>query len=80
MSHAPSFTTPDYCPAAYIVQRGLTTLSQLCQWISHTGDPDLPPTPRVSGRTLRAAAQSFRAHATDLETLADRLDPPRQGR
>ena len=79
MSHAVSFTTPDYSPAARIVQRGLATLSELCQWISHTGDPDLPPNTRVSGRALRNAARSFRAHAIDLETFADHLDPPRQG-
>ena len=53
MSHTVSFTTPDYTPAARIVQRGLATLSELCRWISHTGDPDLPPNSCVSGRTLR---------------------------
>ena len=79
MSHTVSFTTPDYSLAARIVQRGLATLSELCRWISHTGDPDLSPNSCVSGCTLRDAARSFRVHAIDLETLADRLDPPRQG-
>ena len=80
MSHALDFTIPDYSHAARIVQRGLATLSELCRWIAHTGDPDLPPAPRVSGCALRDAARALRTLATDLETLANRLDPSRQER
>lgn len=78
MNHASNFA--DYSHAAHIAQRGLATLSELCRWISHTGDPDLPPKPHVSGRTLRDTAQALRTLAADLDTLAERLDPPRQGR
>ena len=76
MNHASPF--PLYTHAAHIVRRALATLSKLCWWISHTGDPDLPPSSQVSARTLHDAAQSLRALASDLDTLAERFASPEQ--
>ena len=77
---SPASPFPLYAHAAHIVRRALATLSDLCWWISHTGDPDLPPAPHVSVRTLHDAAQSLRALASDLDSLADRISPPEQAR
>ena len=74
MNHASPLA--NYIHAAHIVHRALTTVSKLCQWIARTGDSDLPRAPHLSARTLRDAAPSLRAHALDLDTLAERLNPP----
>ena len=80
MDRRPPLTITDYRAPSAIAQRALVTLSDLCGWIAQTADPDLPPAPHVSGRTLRDTARSLRALAVDLDTIADRLDPPHQAR
>ena len=40
-------TIPDYNHVHHVDQRDLATLSELCRWISHTADPDLPPKPHI---------------------------------
>ena len=80
MNRPPLLPTPDYRGPSAIAERALATLSDLCRWISHTADPDLPPASHVSARTLRDAAQSFRTLAQDLDTIASRFDPPHQAR
>ena len=61
---------------AQALSDALAALSGLAFWIAWTADPDLPPEPSVSTRTMRDAAGSLRKAARLLEEAADRAEPP----